>query len=133
MIYICPNLKDYTELFGATEYMRGEKLCSTTGKYHLKWYGTYSDAGYFLPTAFFHGMLLCWPNILNFDSPGDMMVGIVVLSSEAFAQWYVNYDNNEAGPVWCFQSITIVSSICIIRLFFEVAVGKKKSIAAKSE
>jgi hypothetical protein len=131
---LCPNVKnrDYAELMGAVDYMRGDKLCTTAGRYHLRWYVPYADAGYFLPSAFMHGFLFFSPLLLNFDDPGEMIIGSIGFLSEAFSQWYVGYNNNEAGAVWCFQSVALISITCCVKLLSDF-LSKSKEGSGKSE
>merc|ERR1711865_1078550 len=49
----------------STEWLRGEKLCTFNGKYHLAWSVPMADPSYFMPSAQIHAFMMFAPFLAN--------------------------------------------------------------------
>ena len=45
----------------STEWLRGEKLCTTSGKFHLAWEVPMADVSYYVPSAAIHSFMMFMP------------------------------------------------------------------------
>jgi hypothetical protein len=92
-----------TETPTSTEWLRGETLCTVSGKYHLAWIVPMSDVSYYTPSAAIHSFLMFAP---FFVIRKNMMVQGVVLwvTGPALAAFFTP-NLMEQASIWCFFSI----------------------------
>jgi len=86
-----------------TEWLRGEKLCTYKGKYHLAWSVPMYDVSYWSPSAAIHSFLMFVP---FFVLKRNMVIqGIFLWLAGPFIASYITPNLMEQASVWCFFSI----------------------------
>ena len=111
----------------STEWLRGDKLCTMKGLYHLKWAVPMVDATYlpwqpgiaihsFLMFAPFFAMDRCWIQGLFLYATGPLLGA------------FITPDLQEQASIWCFFSIAqIALMVLAIRNVFVLKKGEKKA------
>jgi len=108
-----------------TEWLRGEKLCTYRGKYHLAWSVPMSDATYWTPGAAVHSFLMFAPFfVMKWDRSSWFKVifrGMIIqgaflfLTGPYMAAW-VTDNLQEQASIWCLGSVLqIVFMLWVIR------------------
>jgi hypothetical protein len=98
----------------STEWLRGEKLCTFRGNYHLAWSVPMADPTYVIPGAAIHSFLMFAPFFALYEKKGMVIQGIFLfLFGPALAGW-ITPNLMEQASIWCFFSIAQIS----IMLFF---------------
>merc|ERR1712167_431412 len=88
------------------EWLRGEKLCTFSGRYHLAWSVPMYDPTYWSPSAAIHSFLMFGPFFASWITPNLM----------------------EQASIWCFFSIAqIAIMLFIIRDQLILSFGKSSS------
>jgi hypothetical protein len=135
-----PVSSDYTDWAGnapingscrTTEWLRGEKLCTYKGKYHLAWSVPFADVSYWVPSAAIHSFLMFSP---FFIMKKNMIIQgfFLWLTGPYLASW-VTPNLQEQASIWCFFSITqIAVMLLIIREQLLLTWGKDKKGPATS-
>jgi len=95
----------------STEWLRGEKLCTFNGKYHLAWAVPMADPTYYVPGAAIHSFLMFAPFFALYEKKGMLIQGaFLFLTGPGLAAW-ITPNLMEQASIWCFFSI---SQICIM-------------------
>lgn len=107
-----PLVSDYTDwsqtepVAGACrtpEWLRGEKLCTYKGNYHLAWSVPMSEATYWVPAASIHSFLMFGP---FFILKTNMIIqGVFLWLAGPFAAAMITANLMEQASIWCFFSI----------------------------
>lgn len=85
------------------EWLRGEKLCTFSGKYHLAWSVPMGDATYYTPSAAIHSFLMFAP---FFVIKSNMVLqGIFLWATGPLLAAYITPNLMEQASIWCFFSI----------------------------
>jgi len=98
----------------STEWLRGQKLCTYKGNYHLAWSVPMADPTYVIPGAAIHSFLMFAPFFALYEKRGMVIQGIFLF---AFGPWLASLitpNLMEQASVWCFFSIAQIA----IMLFF---------------
>jgi hypothetical protein len=92
-----------TDVKVSTEWLRGETLCTVSGKYHLAWVVPMSDVSYYIPLAAIHSFLMFAP---FFVIRKNMMIqGVVLWATGPALAAYITPNLMEQASIWCFFSI----------------------------
>jgi len=118
MIFLC--IRDYLIPFlpGKKEnndkiWFSGNKWKTFLGKYHLAWTFPFKKSSYYMPSVN-HFILMFSPFLIQ----GKILeAGALFITGPLLAEVCTNWNNYEAGAVWCFQSIC--------QLFMNVAILSK--------
>lgn len=87
----------------STEWLRGETLCTVSGKYHLAWIVPMSDVSYYTPSAAIHSFLMFAP---FFVLRSNMIIqGVVLWATGPALAAYITPNLMEQASIWCFFSI----------------------------
>lgn len=93
-----------TDVPVSTEWLRGEKLCTVSGKYHLAWIVPMSDVSYYTPSAAIHSFLMFAP---FFVLRQNMIIqGLVLWATGPALAAYITPNLMEQASIWCFFSIS---------------------------
>eukprot|EP00051_Salpingoeca_urceolata_P027265 m.480702 g.480702 ORF g.480702 m.480702 type:complete len:282 (-) comp21928_c0_seq1:242-1087(-) len=88
----------------STEWLRGEKLCTISGKYHLAWSVPMSDPSYLWPSAAIHSFLMFAP---FFVLKWNMIIqGLFLFATGPLLAAYITPNLQEQASIWCFFSIS---------------------------
>lgn len=117
---------DFTDFLGTapaegscrtTEWLRGEQLCTFSGRYHLAWSVPMYDPTYWSPSAAIHSFLMFGP---FFVMKRNMIIqGIFLWAAGPYLASWITPNLMEQASIWCFFSIaqiTIMVSNNIILL-----------------
>eukprot|EP00049_Salpingoeca_infusionum_P006935 m.113006 g.113006 ORF g.113006 m.113006 type:complete len:323 (-) comp13498_c0_seq1:502-1470(-) len=88
----------------STEWLRGEKLCTFSGKYHLAWSVPMYDPTYWSPGAAIHSFMMFAP---FFVLKKDMVIqGVFLWLTGPLLAAYITPNLMEQASIWCFFSIS---------------------------
>lgn len=116
-----PNANSHT----TTEWLRGEKLCTYRGNYHLAWSVPMTNVTYYTPSAAIHSFLMFGP---FFVMKKNMIIqGVFLWFAGPFLASYITDNLMEQASIWCFFSISqIAIMLFIIREQLIVGWGRNK-------
>jgi len=122
----------------STEWLRGEKLCTFNGKYHLAWSVPMADPTYLVPGAQVHSFMMYAPFFALYEKKGMIVQGLFLLSTGPILAAMITPNLMEQASVWCFFSIAqICSMLFLIREVLIVNWGtsehRSSLLAAKPE
>jgi len=108
------------------EWLRGEKLCTYRGKYHLAWSVPMYDPTYWSPSAGIHSFLMFGP---FFVMKKNMVIqGFFLWLAGPFAAAFITSNLQEQASIWCFFSIAqIAIMLYIIRESLILGWGRNAS------
>jgi hypothetical protein len=113
------------DLAVSTEWLRGEKLCTISGKYHLAWVVPMSDVSYYTPSAAIHSFLMFAPFFVI--KPDMIIQGVFLWATGPLLAAYITPNLMEQASIWCFFSISQIGiMLYIIRDVLIVNWGAKK-------
>eukprot|EP01110_Echinostelium_bisporum_P002091 TRINITY_DN14_c0_g1_i1.p1 TRINITY_DN14_c0_g1~~TRINITY_DN14_c0_g1_i1.p1 ORF type:complete len:271 (+),score=115.49 TRINITY_DN14_c0_g1_i1:618-1430(+) len=98
----------------STEWLRGEKLCTFKGNYHLAWSVPMADPTYIIPGAAIHSFLMFAPFFALYEKKGMVIQGIFLFVFGPYLAGLITPNLMEQASIWCFFSIAQIS----IMLFF---------------
>jgi len=98
----------------STEWLRGEKLCTFKGNYHLAWSVPMADPTYVIPGAAIHSFLMFAPFFALYEKKGMVVQGIFLFVFGPYLAGIITPNLMEQASIWCFFSIAQIS----IMLFF---------------
>merc|ERR1712110_198829 len=109
-----------------TEWLRGEKLCTFSGRYHLAWSVPMYDPTYWSPSAAIHSFLMFGP---FFVMKRNMIIqGSFLWAAGPFLASWITPNLMEQASIWCFFSIAqIAIMLFIIRDQLILSFGKSSS------
>jgi len=94
------------------EWLRGEKLCTYRGKYHLAWSVPMYDPTYWSPSAAIHSFLMFAP---FFVMKKNMIIqGVFLWLAGPFAASLITPNLQEQASIWCFFSIAQIGIMLYI-------------------
>jgi len=96
----------------STEWVRGEKLCTFRGKYHLAWSIPMADPTYVIPSLGLHFFLLFAPSFALYENTNHkwkVIRTIFVFVTGPFLAGWITSDLMEQGSIWCFFSIAQIA------------------------
>ncbi|KNC55202.1 uncharacterized protein AMSG_12392 [Thecamonas trahens ATCC 50062] len=101
-----------------SEWLRGEKLCTYSGKYHLAWSVPMSDPTYWTPGAAIHSFLMFGPFfVMKWDRStwfkvifrGMIIQGAFLFLTGPYMASWVTDNLQEQASIWCFVSIAEIT------------------------
>lgn len=95
----------------STEWLRGEKLCTFKGKYHLAWSVPMADPTYFVPSAQIHSFMMYAPFFALYEKKGMLVQGLFLLTTGPILAAAITPNLMEQASIWCFFSIMQVSTM----------------------
>jgi len=112
---------DFGDWLGATpapgscrtaEWLRGERLCTYRGKYHLAWAVPMYDPTYWSPSAAIHSFLMFGP---FFVMKRNMIIqGIFLWAAGPLLASFITPNLQEQASIWCFFSIAQIGIMLYI-------------------
>jgi len=119
--------------FKSTEWLRGEKLCTYRGKYHLAWSIPMADPSYYVPGAALHCFLMYAPFFALWEKRGMIVQGIFLFATGPMFAAYWTDNRQEQASIWCWASIfQITAMLFLIREGLILNWGKDRSSGADS-
>jgi len=112
--FLLANVWDQTLVGPSTEWLRGEKLCTFRGNYHLAWSIPMADPTYVIPGAAIHSFLMFAPFFALYEKKGMVIQGIFLFAFGPYLAGLISPNLMEQASIWCFFSIAQIS----IMLFF---------------
>jgi len=98
----------------STEWLRGQKLCTFRGNYHLAWSIPMADPTYLIPGAAIHSFMMFAPFFALYEKRGMVIQGIFLFVFGPYLAGMITPNLMEQASIWCFFSIAQIS----IMLFF---------------
>ena len=98
----------------STEWLRGEKLCTFNGKYHLAWSVPMADPSYFMPSAQIHAFMMFAPFLAMWEKRGMLIQGTFLLLTGPVMAAAITPNLMEQASIWCFFSIMQVCVMLIL-------------------
>jgi hypothetical protein len=95
----------------STEWLRGEKLCTFNGKYHLAWAVPMADPTYYVQGAGIHSFLMFAPFFALYEKKGMIIQGAFLFLTGPGLAAFITPNLMEQASIWCFFSI---AQICIM-------------------
>jgi hypothetical protein len=117
-----------TEACPSHEWLRGERLCTYSGRFHLAWSVPMYDPTYYSPGSAIHSFLMFAPFFI-FNKPMMWVQGAFLFLTGPALAAYVTPNLQEQASIWCFFSI---SQICVMLWLIRSNLkGEGKGAAAK--
>jgi len=95
----------------STEWLRGDKLCTFNGKYHLAWAVPMADPSYYVPGAAIHSFLMYAPFLALYEKKGMIIQGVVLFTTGPMLAAYITPNLMEQASIWCFFSIMQITTM----------------------
>jgi len=93
----------------STEWLRGEKLCTFRGSYHLAWSVPMADPTYVIPGAAIHSFLMFAPFFALYEKKGMILQGVVLFVTGPYMAGLITPNLFEQASIWCFFSIAQIA------------------------
>lgn len=93
----------------STEWLRGQKLCTFRGNYHLAWSVPMADPTYVIPGAAIHSFLMFAPFFAMYEKKGMVIQGIFLFAFGPWLAGLITPNLMEQASVWCFFSIAQIA------------------------
>lgn len=93
----------------STEWLRGQKLCTYRGNYHLAWSIPMADPTYVIPGAAIHSFLMFAPFFALYEKKGMVIQGIFLFVFGPYLAGLITPNLMEQASIWCFFSIAQIS------------------------
>jgi hypothetical protein len=100
--------------FQSTEWLRGEKLCTFRGNWHLAWSVPMADPTYIIPGAAIHSFCMFAPFFALYEKKGMVIQGLFLFIFGPYLASWITPNLMEQASIWCFFSIAQIA----IMLFF---------------
>lgn len=98
----------------STEWLRGEKICTFNGKYHLAWSLPMADPSYYIPGAQIHSFLMYAPFFALYEKKGMIVQGLFLFLTGPVLAAYITPNLFEQASIWCFFSIAQITSMLFL-------------------
>lgn len=95
--------------YASTEWLRGEKLCTFKGNYHLAWSIPMADPTYVIPGAAIHSFLMFAPFFALYEKRGMVIQGCFLFAFGPFLAGLITPNLMEQASIWCFFSISQIA------------------------
>jgi hypothetical protein len=93
----------------STEWLRGEKLCTYRGMYHLAWSIPMADITYLIPGASIHAFCMFAPFFAMYEKKGMVVQGLFLFLTGPFLAGVISPNLHEQASIWCFFSIAQIT------------------------
>jgi len=109
----------------STEWLRGSKVCTFRGNYHLAWSIPMADPTYVIPGAALHSFLMFAPFFALYEKRGMITQGLFLFAFGPYTASLITPNLMEQASIWCFFSIAqIAIMLFLIRETLIVNWGK---------
>ena len=128
LFYLWPGVD--TVAHPSTEWLRGHKICTFRGNYHLAWSIPMADPTYVIPGTAIHSFLMFAPFFALYEKKGMVLQAIFLFLFGPFMAGLITSNLMEQGSIWCFFSIAqIVVLLIFVRrsLVSDAEAAKKKA------
>lgn len=98
----------------STEWLRGEKLCTFKGKYHLAWSVPMADPSYYVPSAQIHAFMMYAPFFALYEKKGMIVQGLFLLLTGPVTAAAITPNLMEQASIWCFFSIAQICTMLFL-------------------
>jgi hypothetical protein len=118
-----------TDLPTSTEWLRGEELCTVSGKYHLAWVVPMADVSYYTPSAAIHSFMMFVPFFVTRMEIVMVLQGAILWAAGPFLAAWFTENLMEQASIWCFFSIAQIGAMLLLvrgRLLKLKADGEQK-------
>jgi len=117
--------------YASTEWLRGPKLCTFRGNYHLAWSVPMADPTYVIPGAAIHSFMMFAPFFALWEKKGMVIQGCFLFLFGPALAGFITPNLMEQASIWCFFSIAqIAIMLFCIRETLITHWGKNKSHAS---
>eukprot|EP00039_Didymoeca_costata_P017971 m.331587 g.331587 ORF g.331587 m.331587 type:complete len:297 (-) comp16757_c0_seq1:84-974(-) len=96
----------------STEWLRGEELCTVSGKYHLAWVVPMSDVSYYTQSSAIHSFLMFAPFCVV--KINNVIQGLFLFAFGPALASYITPNLMEQASIWCFFSIAQIFVMVLI-------------------
>ena len=93
----------------STEWLRGDKLCTFNGNFHLAWSVPMADPSYIVMGTSIHSFLMFGPFLAFCDSKSMFAKGVFLFATGPGLAAYITPNLMEQASIWCFFSIGQIS------------------------
>jgi hypothetical protein len=113
---IAPYVTSTMDVSGykSTEWLRGEKLCTFNGKFHLAWSVPMADPTYYVPGAAIHSFLMFAPFFAMYEKKGMVIQGIFLFCTGPGLAAFITPNLMEQASIWCFFSIAQICTMLFL-------------------
>jgi hypothetical protein len=113
----------------STEWIRGEDLCTFSGKFHLAWSVPMADPTYYVPGTQLHSFLMFVPFfVVKFR---NFILGVFLWATGPYLAAYVTDNLMEQASIWCFFSIAQIGVMVYVLRTMIVSGGKPIDMTTK--
>jgi len=95
--------------YASTEWLRGEKLCTFRGKWHLAWSVPMADPTYVIPGAAIHSFCMFAPFFALYEKKGMVIQGVFLFAFGPYLANWISPNLMEQASIWCFFSIAQIA------------------------
>jgi len=95
--------------YASTEWLRGEKLCTFRGNWHLAWSVPMADPTYIIPGAAIHSFCMFAPFFALYEKKGMVIQGIFLFAFGPYLAGLISPNLMEQASIWCFFSIAQIA------------------------
>jgi len=95
--------------YESTEWLRGEKLCTFRGNWHLAWSVPMADPTYVIPGAAIHSFCMFAPFFALYEKKGMVIQGIFLFVFGPYLAGLISPNLMEQASIWCFFSIAQIA------------------------
>lgn len=93
----------------STEWLRGDKVCTYRGNYHLAWSVPMADPTYVIPGAAIHSFLMFAPFFALYEKKGMVIQGTFLFAFGPYLASLITPNLMEQASIWCFFSIAQIA------------------------
>jgi len=93
----------------STEWLRGQKLCTFKGNFHLAWSVPMADPTYVIPGAAIHSFLMFAPFFALYEKKGMVIQGVFLFVFGPYLAGWITPNLMEQASIWCFFSIAQIA------------------------
>jgi len=109
--FVLAGVWDQKLIGPSTEWMRGEKLCTFNGKYHLAWSVPMTDATYMMQGLSLHYFLMFIPGLTFYENLNKILRTIFVIVTGPILAAFITSDVMEQPSIWCLFSIAQIIAL----------------------
>jgi len=93
----------------SSEWLRGDKLCTFQGTYHLAWSVPMADPSYFMPGISLHFFLMFAPSIVLYENRTRFLRTFFIIATGPVLAGLITPNLMEQASIWCFLAIAQIS------------------------
>jgi len=95
--------------YASTEWLRGQKLCTFRGNWHLAWSVPMADPTYVIPGAAIHSFCMFAPFFALYEKKGMVIQGCFLFAFGPYLAGLISPNLMEQASIWCFFSIAQIA------------------------